>query len=113
MNLVEKAELVFKSFERCMDLDIAFAKNGISDDDRVLIEADANFDARLQLRKFEVQEELFVSLRSLVNSPNESIQLQATVRLGEMLYPKRFGKSAEDDVASRVPQVISLMGASD
>jgi hypothetical protein len=112
--LPELAELVYQSFERCHDLEIAFAKVCVSDDDRAAIEADANFQARVRLVQFEMQEHLFAKLRNLMESDNESIAYQATMRLGEMLYAKRFkGDASQDTKPLDLPTVIMMKGASD
>jgi hypothetical protein len=114
MSLVEQAELVYQAFEACHDLDIAFAKIGVSDDDRSAIEADSGFQARVQLARYVLQERIFTSLLEKIDSPNESISLQATLQLGNLVYKRRFKNTSDDeDLASRRPTSISLMGAND
>jgi len=107
MTLPELAEDVFRAYEVSLDIDLACRRSGLSEEEQSAIMADPSFQARIDGTLFEVQEELFGNLRELAASGSESVRLQATMRLGEMVYAQRFaGEASGGGHNSRTPIVL-------
>lgn len=97
MTFDEKAETVFEIYKRTLDFDMACVRLDLSTEDIKELKADRNFMLRLAIFDSEEQEKLIQNMRNLTRSKNESIALSATVKLGAMIYKKRF-----------VPEVITI-----
>lgn len=112
MSIDEKAELVFQAYVDTLDFDIALSRVVLSEDELAMIMADETLMVRMRNRDYEVQAELLHDLRALKDSTeNEQLQFQCIVKLGEMLYSKRFKPVEDKKEVYIVPDQIVLLGA--
>ena len=112
MNIEEKIEIVYNAYERTLDFDIACLRAYLTDEEREIVENDEDLRFRIDLCDAEVREDIISSLRELAAHGNDKMRFQANVKLGEILYKKRFNnvKSNEDDDSKTRPTKIILEG---
>ena len=112
LSLEEKMEMVYQSYLRNLDLELALGKPtlGLSEEEKEAIRDDEYFRARVEFVDSELQEELILNLRNLAKSENENIQLKSTLELGKMVYKKRFSDRSNQPIG-KVPDKIILKGA--
>jgi hypothetical protein len=109
MTLDEKVELIYDSYTRTLDYEISCLRADLAEGERELVDAHEGLQIRIKLFDAEVQEELIENMRELSKSTTESIRLQATLRLGQMIYKKRF-KDSGNNVETIRPANVFLMG---
>lgn len=98
----EKLELVFQSYESCLDLELALAIVPLSDDERALLRADRDLAARVALCDARVKEKLMLDLRVLATSASsEGVRLSAIKELGRTVYPERFEEKLKGELDLR------------
>jgi len=90
MDISTKKEIIFNSYERSLDWDIALLRADLTPDELVEVENDEVLRMRIALKNAEIQEELITNMRELAKSEIDSIRLNATLRLGRMIYANRF-----------------------
>jgi len=90
MTYAETAETVYDIYTRTLDLDMVCTRLKLSDVEVAKLKADKDFMLRIAIFESREQERLIQNMRELSQSSNESIKLSATVKLGTMLYEKRF-----------------------
>ena len=89
--LCEKAEYVLITYKIGLDLEIAYLRCGVSEEERELLEEDETFRHRVRIIDTDIHEDLIAKLRDLAeDADSESVRLQATRDLGKIFYPKRF-----------------------
>lgn len=111
-TIIEKQELVYNTYMNCLDLDIAFLKNSIDEDDKRQILNDRGFQKRIEIYDAMVKEELIVDLRHLSkHGETGSVRLTAIKKLGEMFYTKKFVEPENDNRRGQVPDKIILCGS--
>lgn len=99
----EKLELIYRAYERSLDLDVAFAIVPLSDEERQALLIDPELEARIVVLDAKVKEELVVGLRDLGRSAeSEGVRLAAIKELGKTFYPKRF---KEDSIPLKLPSL--------
>ena len=104
--------MVIHAYEMSLDLDIAMVRSELNADEQARFVNDEECMSRITLIDFDEREKLITNMRALSSSNTESIKLQATLRLGEMLYKDRFKQKEEKkDNSQMVPDTIVLMGA--
>ena len=87
----EKLELVYREYERSLDLDVAFAIVPLSAVERTRLGADEELAARIAVYDAKYKCEMVESLRRLsTNAESDGIRLSALKELGKTFYPKRF-----------------------
>ena len=97
-------ELVYREFEKCLDLDLALSIISFPDGWKERLENDPILIARTNLYESRVREELIGDLRSLSKyATSEGVRLAAIKELGRTIYPKRF---KEDAIAIPVSRTI-------
>jgi hypothetical protein len=100
----EKLELVFKAYERSLDLDIATKVVTLTPGEREKLLNDDELLARIAVLDAKNQEDMVVDLRHLIDhAESEGVKLAALKEFGRTYYPKRF-KDAE--VGTRTPRMI-------
>jgi hypothetical protein len=94
-----KLELVYRAYERSLDLDIALMVVDLSDEERETLNKDNSLLVRIAIYDAHQREDLIDRLRNLISeAESESVRLAAIKELGRTLYPKRFNdKSREED----------------
>lgn len=101
MGIDELQELVLGSYAKHLDIDIAFLKHAVSDEDREVIEADEVFRHRIALIDADLQEELISDLLDLKRSSlSDSVRLNAIRDLGQLFYAKRFKETKQPILAA-------------
>lgn len=86
-----KQELVFREYERSLDLELALAIVPMTDDDRARMEVDEELAARIFVLDCKNKAEMVEQLRDLAkNAYSEGVRLSALRELGKTYYPKRF-----------------------
>lgn len=101
----DKLELVFRAYEKSLDLDVALTLVPLSHEDRARIEEDPDFLARIMVCDAKVKEELMADFRNLSkNAESEGVRLTALKELGKTLYPRRFKDDSSN--GDRMPRVI-------
>lgn len=94
----DKLELVFRAYERSLDLDIALTIVPLSDAERIRMIDDSDLGARIALCDARVREDLMTQLRGLASeAESEGVRLTALKELGKTLYPRRFKDAAVDN----------------
>jgi len=110
MTFVEKKELVYQAYTKSLDIDIAFLKIGLSEDDKEKVLNDICFNRRIEIFDAEYQESLITGLNTLrKTAENEGVRLRALEALGEMFYKKRF-KDKVNVQNQNVPDTIIMEG---
>jgi len=90
-NIDELQELILQSYSNSLDLDIAFLKHGVTDEEKEALEQDEVFSHRLALIDADFHEEIVKDLRELKDmTDSDSVKLNAIRDLGQLFYPKRF-----------------------
>jgi hypothetical protein len=103
----DKVELVFREYEKSLDLDIALCVVPLSAAERERIIVDPDLAARIDLCDARVREDLIADLRYLSkNADSEGVRLTALKELGRTLYPKRF-KDAPVNGANLPPRKVT------
>ena len=86
-----KQELVYREYERCLDLDLAMTLVSLSEDEQTLILNDKELEARILILDASNKADMLIQLRQLSTSAyNEGVRLAALKELGKTYYPKRF-----------------------
>lgn len=100
----EKLELVYRSYERSLDLEIALIAVPLSDAERERLISDEELEARILVLDAKNREDMVVDLRNLgTGASSEGVRLAALKELGKTYYPKRF---RDVEVVERVQRVI-------
>ena len=90
-NYSDKLELVFRAYEKVLDLDLALKLVALTDNERKMLATDPDLLARCALADAHIQEDLMRDFRNLAkNAVSEGVRLSAMKELGRTLYPKRF-----------------------
>lgn len=97
MDIDEKKEVVYESFSRSFDKDMAYKKALLSLEDMETLNNDIEFQQRLDQCLIIEKEKLIQNLRSFMDSENEKVSFEATKELSKLLYPEFFkSKDAKD-----------------
>ena len=87
----DKLEMVFRAYERVLDLDLAFKLVTLTPEEIEALRTDPDLLARCALCDARIQEDLMLDFRALAKSAvSEGVRLAAMKELGRTLYPKRF-----------------------
>lgn len=90
----DKLELVFRAYEKSLDLDVALTIVPLSDDERTRLKADPDLIARIAVCDAKLREDMVMDLRDLSkNASSDGVRLQALKDLGRTFYPQRFKES--------------------
>jgi hypothetical protein len=90
----EKLELVYREYERSLDLEVAFAIVPLSEEEKSRLTRDEELAARIAVYDAKYKTEMVESLRHLsMNAESEGVKLSALKELGKTFYPKRFKDS--------------------
>ena len=111
-SLLEKQELVINSYSQTLDLELAYKKVGVSEEQIKLFNEDAKFLQRLAYEDAIKKEELIKSLFAMANNAkSESVKLSAVIEISRVLYPERFikNKALKDNENDNRPQVIMYL----
>lgn len=101
INYSDQLEKVYQTYERILDLDLAFNLVALTPEDIATLSTDPDLIARCHLCDARVREDLMLDFRALAKrAVSESVRFAALKELGRTIYPKRF----KDDP-------ISLSGA--
>ncbi len=104
-------EQIYQSYEKTLDLDLAFKKFNISKEDQELLEKDEAFQARLRYAEAIKQEQLLSNLFDLANrAKNDGVRLNALMEIMKTYYPERFGK---DKFSDDIQQVVLYLPEND
>lgn len=92
----EKLELVYREYERSLDLDIAMTIVPLSPGERARLLDDQELAARIAVLDAKNRSDMVEILRSMGRaSVSDSVKLAALKELGKTYYPKRFKESGE------------------
>jgi len=87
----EKLELVYREYERSLDLDLAVIIVPLSKEEREALLHDEELLARIAVYDAKYKTEMVEALRDLsTSSESDGIKLSALKELGKTYYPKRF-----------------------
>ena len=93
----DKLELVFREYEKVLDLDVAMDVVPLTEVDRIRMEDDPDLIARIAVVDAKVKEDLMKDLRFLSKeAESEGVCLSALKELGKTLYPRRFKDGPSD-----------------
>lgn len=93
----DKLELVFREYEKVLDLDVAMDVVPLTEADRIRMEDDPDLIARIAVVDAKVKEDLMKDLRFLSKeAESEGVRLSALKELGKTLYPRRFKDGPSD-----------------
>lgn len=100
----ETKELIYRSYEKTLDLDLACKKLRITDEAKDLLLKDENFKARLDYAEATQKEQLLESLFDLSKkAKNDAVRFNALMEIIKTYYPERFGK---DKISEEVQKVV-------
>ena len=91
----EKIEVLFYSFERTLDYDIACLRADLTPEEQDRADNDETLHARIALCIADEKEALITNMRDLTKSNFANIKLRATIELGKIVYPEVFGDKAK------------------
>jgi hypothetical protein len=92
----EKLELVYREYERALDIDIALTIVPLSLSERSRLLQDEELAARIAVLDAKNRSEMVEMLRRLGrSSESDGIKLAALRELGKTYYPKRFKDAGE------------------
>lgn len=92
----EEKELVLNHYSSSLDLEIAVLKAGLTPEQISMLYDDSDFMLRIKIEDADIQTDLILTLRDLMESDNEAIKLKATLKFAEVHYKKRFSPSKND-----------------
>lgn len=96
MNMSEKKELVYQSYEKTLDLDLAYKKLSVSKEEQDLLNNDISFQERLAYAEASKKEVLLENLFNLANNAKtDNVRLNALLEIMRTYYPERFGNKKE------------------
>lgn len=102
----EKLELVYREYERSLDLDIAVTIVPLSNEEREALLRDDELLARIAVLDAKNKTEIVDQLRELSRSAeSEGVQLAALKELGKTYYPKRF----KDNIAVDMTMIYKVV----
>ena len=111
MTFDEKIELIFDSYTRTLDFEIACLRAELTEAERVKVEEHKSLKFRMALHDAEIQEGIIENLKALSKSGNENMKFKATIELGIIFYKKRFdAKNAKTSDMEDVPDKVVLEG---
>lgn len=96
MNITEKKEVVYSSYEKSFDKEMAYKKALLTAEEVQILNEDKEFQQRIEYCLILEREEIIQKLRSFKNSYNEKISFDATKELGRILYPEFFEEKVKD-----------------
>jgi hypothetical protein len=92
----EKKELIYQSYEKTLDLDLAYKKLGISKEEQDILQNDISFQERLAYAEASKKEVLLENLFNLANNAKtDNVRLNALLEIMKTYYPERFGNKKE------------------
>ena len=104
-------EQIYQSYEKTLDLDLAFKKFGVSEEEQKVLEKDEAFQARLAYAEANKKEQLLSNLFDLANrAKNDGVRLNALMEIMKTYYPERFGK---DKFSDDIQQVVLYLPEND
>jgi len=87
----EKLELIYRSYERSLDLELALITVPLNDAERERLLNDAELEARIMVLDARNKEDMIDNLRDLsTGALSEGVRLAALKEFGKTYYPKRF-----------------------
>lgn len=105
-------EKIYQSFEKTLDLDLAYKKLNVSEEDRKLLNEDKAFQARLAYAEATKKEELLSELFKIsTTAKNEGVRLNALMEIMKTHYTERFGKDKFID--DGVQQIVLYLPEND
>ena len=90
MVTAEQKEIAVQSYARTFDKDMAYTKAGLSKVAREELDKDPEFQERLNLYLIVERERIIEKFRNFMDSGDEKVSFQATVKLAEVLYSDFF-----------------------
>lgn len=90
MELQEIKEIIVQSYSKTFDKTMAYKKAGVSDVDIDVLENDEEFQDRLEYYLIEAREKYISNLKTFMDSENERIAYDATLKMSELIYPDFF-----------------------
>ena len=102
MELTEKKELIVQSFQESYDKDMAYRKLGLTEEEKVLLDGDKEFQQRLDYFLILKRETLIRRLDILCTAENDATALKAILELGKILYTDAFEKTKENGVSVNI-----------
>ena len=99
MDITEKKERIIASFRESFDKDMAYKKLGVTEQERVILDTDAEFLNRIEFILIEERESIIRRFRKFQDAENEQVAFKATEALGKMLYPSFFDGLKEPGVS--------------
>ena len=92
----EAKEMIYKSYEKTLDLDLAFKKLMVSEEEQETLRSDKEFQARLAYAEACKKEQLLENLFVLsISAKTDNVKLQALLEIMKTYYPERFGKDKD------------------
>ena len=95
LSYEEKIEVLFDSFERTLDYNIACLRADLTPGEREQADKDETLHARMAIYIADEKEELIANMRSLAKSNFDNVKLRATLELGKMIYAEVFSDKAK------------------
>lgn len=100
---LEKLELVYREYEKSLDLEIALTIIPLNDAERERLLEDEELAARITVLDARNREDMVVDLRNFsTGAMSEGVRLAALKELGRTYYPKRFKDLEIPDKIQRV-----------
>lgn len=101
MNLDEKKEMVVESYSKTLDKEMAYTKAGLTEEEKVALEVDPEFQERLKIFLINERENIISNFRKFMDSEDEKVSYKATTDFARVVYPDFFNAPTEDDLKSK------------
>lgn len=96
-SYAEKRTLVYKEYERCLDLDVSLDMVPLASGERERLEKDEELRALILVCDAKNKSDVVDELRSLRSSENDGVALSALKEWGRIFYAKKFRESSPGD----------------
>lgn len=109
-----KLELVYRAYERSLDLEIAMLVIDLTNEEKKKLSEDEDLKMRIAIYDAHQREDLIDRLRSLISdSESDSVRLAAIKELGKTLYPKRFKNDSVEELNKTLLKVNDNLTANE
>ena len=96
MDIETKKEIAVRSYEITFDKELAYTKAELTEEEKVSLDNDLEFQSRLNYFLVLKREELALDFWSLLKSADEKVKLKTVLELGPLVYPNFFNRNKGD-----------------
>ena len=105
MSLDQKKEIIVDCYSAVFDKELAYKKAQATIEERTLLEADEEFQARLEFFLIEEREALIERIRGCMHAENESVRYKAIMDMAKILFPE-YVQPIHDEEENKPQEVV-------